>query len=838
MRRLQFSRLGLAGLLVVGACAMACGGGSGGGGVDNPTDDTGSSTESGDDSTNADSAPPSEAGDDTFGTSEVGDDTGSTGETSPPADTGGDGTIIAGCGVDTDGDGISDTIEGRFNAPPTDTNGDGTPDYLSLDSDGDTIPDAVEWITPGCDSPIAELNDADGDGKPNFQDLDSDNNGLLDKAEACPPPTMPGAPAGCTSKKPADFDGDGVGDWIDFDNDHDSSKVDKKIGLEDKYELVDGAGKYVGLVDTEGDGIPDLYDRDSDNDFILDLDDGVGDPDKDGKPNFRDTDSENDGVGDACEARAHASPSAADYTLPLLDTNSDGIPDYVDKDTDGDLLLDGAEDKNANCIVDATETDRLKYSTNGTGVSDLVLVTLGGAACAKDPTCTPGKLGKYYFIVPYSTDGSAKPTPASETLALSTILNKGDVGFIIDTTGSMSGEIANLKSSLSSSIIPALKAKIPSLGVGVAGHDDFPYGCFFCSYDYGSGVDKPYYNTSPAGFVTTDTTAAQNAANSLGTHSGDDLPESQIPAIYHAINGAALTWPGGSVAADTGPAGTFGALHFRSDALPIVVEISDAPFHNGRSVAAGGIQNAYNFSTFNSDDVVARFNAIGAKFIGVSADNGGRASGGPGGDPYNYEAYITDNTGSNVPPSAFGGSCKTGVGGAAVAADGPGGLCRSVFSINVDGSGLGASIVDGVYAILASIKFDVYVQAYNDAGSGAVDVVSDFMQKVEPQPSGGTDPVSGGVCVTFPAAQLADNWVGPKALSAGADGVSDTIKQVNPGNLYCFNVVPKPNTVVPATTSVQTFTAWLKVVAAKPTGGTFALGSDRQVLFLIPPVLN
>ncbi len=165
---------------------------------------------------------------------------------------------------------------------------------------------------------------------------------------------------------PYDFDGDGVPDFLDPDNDHDSSATDKTVGLDDKFELTNAAGTYVGLVDTDGDGIPDLWDRDSDNDGILDLDDGLGDPDKDGKRNFHDIDSDGDGV-----ARAKASASAADYGLPLLDTDKDGKPDYVDVDSDGDLITDGKEDLNGNCVAESTETDRLKKDTDGDGVDDL-----------------------------------------------------------------------------------------------------------------------------------------------------------------------------------------------------------------------------------------------------------------------------------------------------------------------------------------------------------------------------------------------------------------------------------------------------------------------------------
>jgi hypothetical protein len=837
MRSLRFASV----LMVVATAACSAGGSSdiegvpGGGDTGEPTletgDDTGATDDGGIDTTvpAEDTRPP---------------------EDSAPPEEAGDGGIIPGCGLDSDGDGITDILEGR-GAPggDIDTDTDGIPDWKDLDSDNDGIPDVVEWVAPGCASPIDDKNDADGDGIPNFQDTDSDGNGLPDKDEACPPIevlTKLAFPA-CVSGKPYDFDGDGVPDYLDFDNDHDSSKTDKAIGLADKVELSDATGKYVGLVDTDGDGIPDLYDRDSDNDFILDLDDGVTDPDGDGKQAFRDTDSDGDGVPDSCEARGRAMPTAADLLLPLADTDMDGAFDYLDRDSDGDLLADGLEDKDGNCGVGATETDRLKADTDGDGVGDLIEVTLLGPTGAKDPTATPAKAGKFYFLEPYSADGSAKPSPTSSTLALSTVLNKGDVGFVVDTTGSMGGEIANLKSSLSATIIPELKKRIPDLGIGVAGEDDYPYsscGFFGCSYDYGSGADRPYYNTTASGFVTTSVTAAQAAANSLTTHNGNDWPESQIHAYYKALTGVSLVWPGGSVPADSPPAGTFGALRFRSDALPILIGITDASMHNAKRALNktgtsydGAFQYGYTsgVSTYNSDSLTTKLVELGAKFIGVAADDGKRLMGID--DPYGYLAYVTDKSNSNVPPSAFaGGSCKTGMSGAALAADGPSGLCRSVYSISTGGTGLSTSIVDGVYALLNTIKFDVYVEAYNAPGE-TIDVVSRFVEKVEPQPGGGTDPVTGTACVTFPASQLTDARNTPKALP-GAGDIAETIRQVVPGSFYCFSVVPKPNTGVAATTAPQTFKAFLKVHAVKPTGGTFALGTDREVLFIVPPVLN
>jgi hypothetical protein len=90
--------------------------------------------------------------------------------------------------VDSDGDGLSDTVEG---APGVDSDGDGTPDYRDLDSDNDGVPDATEGAV-----------DSDGDGTPDFRDVDSDNDGTDDSVEGT-----------------GDFDGDGTPDFQDPERD-------------------------------------------------------------------------------------------------------------------------------------------------------------------------------------------------------------------------------------------------------------------------------------------------------------------------------------------------------------------------------------------------------------------------------------------------------------------------------------------------------------------------------------------------------------------------------------------------------------------------------------------
>lgn len=801
---------------------------------------------------------------------------------------------VPGCGLDTDCDGITDTIEGRYDpAGARDTDKDGVPDYKDDDSDGDGIPDRLEWRAPGCATgPFDDANDVDGDGVANFQDTDSDGNGLPDKDEACPPAavlTKLGM-AACTTGVPYDFDGDGTPDYVDLDNDHDSSKTDKAIGLADKIELADNTGKYLGLtLDTDGDGIPDVYDVDSDGDFILDLDDGTTDDDGDKIPAFRDTDTDGDSVPDSCEARGKAVPTSGDLLLAVKDSDGDGIPDYRDIDSDGDLLTDGKEDKNGDCKVDATETDRLKKDTDGDGHDDLVetlLTPTGSPSWALDGTKTPWNQGKFYFLEPYSVDGSAKPSPVSTPLALSTKFNKGDVAFLVDTTTSMNGIEAALSSSIAGTIIPGLAAKIPDLELGVVGYDDAlvsPFG--------GSAGDSFVWfpnagDPSKGSFMTATTADAVAAATGLNkTTPGGSFPEGSIPALWWAITNDTMTFGSTgkvfpSSVLPAVPSTRFGGLRFRKDAVPIIIQPSDANMHGGLStgckvpVGQTAISDALCFrstaevpmstdyfsssasttSLGHSPDIVELKNklvSVGARYLGVSVH--GTGAGGTGRsadvnrtlDPSYYASavdmlYLARGTGAKVAPSVLGGSttdCKTSNPTATVKnpADSDG-LCPLVFDIEYSGTGLGSLVVNAVYALLDSIRFDVHVQA-SPVIVGGVDPVDAFLANMLPMPAGGTDPVTGGVCVTFPTASTADRFKGPKAL-VGTDAAKETILDLAPGPLYCFAVTPKPNTTVKPTTLAQTFKANLQAQAQKPDGTSSPLGTSREVLFIVPPVLN
>jgi hypothetical protein len=123
-------------------------------------------------------------------------------------DTDGDGVADA-SDLDSDNDGILNSIELAGGITPVDTDSDTIPNHLDLDSDNDGIPDNVEaqntvgYNAPANDTPATYLAnnginsvyianpitpvDSDGDGVPDYLDSDSDNDGLTDLAESFNP---------------------------------------------------------------------------------------------------------------------------------------------------------------------------------------------------------------------------------------------------------------------------------------------------------------------------------------------------------------------------------------------------------------------------------------------------------------------------------------------------------------------------------------------------------------------------------------------------------------------------------------------------------------------------
>jgi len=89
------------------------------------------------------------------------------------------------------------------------------------------------------------------------------------------------------------------------------------------------------LADSDGDSIPDEYELQTDHDNPFQPQQGEPlDSNGDGVPNYLDGDSDSDGIPDSQEAGDN------DPLTPPVDTDGDGTPDYIDRDSDDDGIPD------------------------------------------------------------------------------------------------------------------------------------------------------------------------------------------------------------------------------------------------------------------------------------------------------------------------------------------------------------------------------------------------------------------------------------------------------------------------------------------------------------------
>lgn len=381
----------------------------------------------------------------------------------------------------------------------------------------------------------------------------------------------------------------------------------------------------------------------------------------------------------------------------------------------------------------------------------------------------------FFFIVPYGED----PSPKNDVLTFSTNIKQADVAFVMDTTASMGAAIDNVKSALQSTLLGQLQAAIPNVGLAVVDYRDFG----------DSWVAKVRQT------VTTTLSLAQTALGAMGPGGGGDIPEAAIAAMQYTLTGQANSPI--AAHANTAP-GTFGAVDFRSGSVPVIVNITDAAYH----APSGNASMASLKSAFASSK---------AKFVQITVKGG----------PEAQADELSDATGSNVSPSAFGtvagcsvGTCCTGNGGAGRAPGAPGGACRLNF-VSSDGNGVSGGIVKAIEAIAVGSSFDVKAAASNDPKNPKGVDATKFIKALRAMDEG--NPANG-----CPAAPAKDS---------DGDGIKDTFIAVKAGTPVCFEVIPAKNTIVPPEVDPQFFNAFVDVMAVQ---GNLKL-DQRSVLFLVPP---
>ena len=360
--------------------------------------------------------------------------------------------------------------------------------------------------------------------------------------------------------------------------------------------IPDGTGPCEGYTDTDGDTIPDSIE-------------GDGDRDGDTIPNYLDDDSDGDTIPDAVEAGDSDLCTNPDNTDWGYDSSGnptgDDWPDFLDLDSDNDGLSDAQERE--------LGTDPKEADTDGDGVTDL-----GEVAFETDPldpmdTMDPDD---FFVVLPYNA-----PEHEHQRLVFGTELQVADVYFLSDTTGSMSGAIANVASSLATVIVPAVRAEIPDVQMGAGHFNDCPSG------SYGGTPDEPYWHFQS---ITADDAAVQDALNAFG---GSDFPwgggydgaEAHVIALWCTATGNGFTECASSVPPQSCPAfpdepgPRRGYPCFRPESLPIIVMVSDAPWHSSPTCTDSGC--TYDCTSNDFDDALTEMLGIGARFIGVHVNN-------------------------------------------------------------------------------------------------------------------------------------------------------------------------------------------------------------------------
>ncbi len=414
----------------------------------------------------------------------------------------------------------------------------------------------------------------------------------------------------------------------------------------------------------------------------------------------------------------------------------------------------------------APPTPAVLLDTDGDGIPDVADMCPGaGAFLAADGSCY-GDLF-FYHSLPYG--GPAEIDPAPISLQLRT----ADVYVMMDTTGSMGGELARLRTDLTTGtfltgcgngILGAIRCTIPDAWFGVANFDDVPYS------PYGSYVDQVLGHRTD---ITASLATAQAGVNALGLHNGADGPEGNVVAMWAGVTGSAV--PGYLAARTNCPAGRWGYPCFRAGTIPIMIQITDAPFHNGPPDPNGsynyGAPVAAAVPTWNQ--AVAALNARDMRVMTIQSCG------------YWSDAYCQQ--GERVARALGNATGSLGSAGTPY-----------VFRINENGTGMTSAIVNAVRDLANYSRMDVSARAVGDT--------SGFTQSITAVSwgAGSCTGISGGTVFT----------------------------QCLPGTNVNFNVQFRNTTVMPTMTA-QVFTFFIEIVG----DGSIVL-SRIPVRIVVPPLVG
>jgi len=285
-------------------------------------------------------------------------------------------------------------------------------------------------------------------------------------------------------------------------------------------------------------------------------------------------------------------------------------------------------------------------------------------------------------------------------LATEAQLERIDVFMLMDVTGSMGEELAEIADRLRTDIAPAIYTTIPDTQFGIGTFADFPM------TPYGESGDSPYELRLP---MTGDLVATQNVLDSLSANGGGDNHETQVEALYQVATGEGL---GEYIEPRAGClSGGAGGPCFRRDAQSTIMLFTDAPFHGGPSSRRTGAGD-YFAGTLAPEphSYTDAMNALIEQRIRVI----GLWSGGDG-PVADLEMTVADSGG--------------------VGADGE----PIVFDIGSRGQNLGTGTIDALREFAGGLVYDVDVEVSDPVISDGVDTVA-LIERVKPvraDPMGG-----------------------------------------------------------------------------------------------------
>jgi len=576
-------------------------------------------------------------------------------------------------------------------------------------------------------------------------------------------------------------------------------------------------------------GVPEGGDVDGDWE---DEDEGVDDADADGEGDDADSGEE---TGD---------PVDPDHKLLMIVVTPQNKLVELDLGTGGTQLfkatgkyMDGKDEDLSGKVVWATDPPGL-LGTFGSPAGTLNLSAVGtaGTKTATISATFEGKVGKAAFTVVSYVKSGVKPDfffllpymdPAGpqgpKELEFQTAVQNMDVFFNLDTTGSMSGEITNLRSSLNN-IVTTMNGLVSNAQYGCGEYKDF---YMTTGPSYGASGDVPFRLRTA---ITSSTTAVASGLAAMTATGGGDGPESMIEALYQIATGEGMNYPTANLVPPN-HAGR-GGVGFRVDSIPIIISITDNPSHGVADTLCPANNYTGTLASYahSRSQAKAGLTNMCARAVGVNSSGSSSIGCTARGDLEDFAIA----TGALIPPSAWDPSelgttgtrpcaanmCCTGSNNAAVsprAGTGPDGTawCPLVFDISTNGSGMGTAVQTGFRMLIRYVKFDVLsvkngvtTGVYGEtmpAGKNTADFIGTIVPKnYDPAPT-------------------------PPVYNPGAYQDTVAFRRMTPGVKVRFNVTAY-NDFIPATNVAQYFKATISVTAQ----GCFPLDA-REVLIVIPP---